>query len=55
MCLFVSLFASKLGNEQSKFLQQKERDNTCRRNRCGDFREENRVAWMLLHVGKQWW
>jgi hypothetical protein len=56
MCLLVSLFASKLRNEQRKFLQQKERDKTCRRNRCGDFREKTRVAGMLLHVGKQlWW
>lgn len=55
MCLFVSLLASKLGNEQRKYLQQKESDNTCRRNRRGDFREETRVAGMLLHVGKQLW
>lgn len=55
MCLLVSLFAWKLRNEQM-FLQQKERDKTCRRNRCGDFRGKTRVAGMLLHVGKQlWW
>jgi len=55
MCSLVSLFASKLGSEQRKFLQQKERDKTCRRNRCGDFRQKTRVAGRLLQVGKQLW
>jgi hypothetical protein len=55
MCSLVSLFASKLGSEQRKFLQQKERDKTCKRNRCGDFRQKTRVAGRLLQVGKQLW
>ncbi|CAM6012988.1 unnamed protein product [Sphagnum balticum] len=48
MCSLVSLFASKLGNEQRKFLQQKERDQTCRRNRWEKLSDEVYEPIMLV-------